>query len=90
MYIVHVHVLLQQQTVISTPEGSTVGLKEREWGQMGVTTMQGTLGWTMLAPAAREYAVLPVGVEIMTPAKKVAQFEIFFTKYTMSHNLLEL
>ena len=34
--------------------------------------MQGTLGWTMLAPAAREYAVLPVGVEIMIPAKESA------------------
>ena len=43
-------------------------LKEREWGQMGVTIMQGTLGCTMLAPAANEYAVLPVGVAIMIPA----------------------
>ena len=30
--------------------------------------MHGTLGCTILAPAAREYAVLPVGVAIMMPA----------------------
>ena len=29
--------------------------------------MAGTLGWTILAPAAREYAVLPVGVAMMIP-----------------------
>ncbi len=42
-------------------------LKEREWGQMGVMSIHGTLGWTMLAPAASEYAVLPVGVAMMIP-----------------------
>ena len=54
-------------TVSSTPEGTTIERKEREWGQIGVTIIQGTLGWTILAPAAREYAVLPVGVAIMIP-----------------------
>ena len=46
-----------------------MGLKEREWGQIGVINMQGTFGWIMEAPAATEYAVLPVGVEMMRPVK---------------------
>ena len=41
-------------TVISTPDGSTVGLNERECGQIGVITIQDTLGCTILAPAANE------------------------------------
>lgn len=58
---------IEDCTSNSTPEGTTMDLKEREWGHIGVTIIQGTLGWTMLAPAAKEYAVLPVGVAIMTP-----------------------
>ena len=54
-------------TFSSTPAGTTMDLNEREWGQMGVMSIHGTLGWTMLAPAAREYAVLPVGVAMMIP-----------------------
>ena len=57
-------------TLISTPAGTTIGRKDREWGQMGVMRMQGTLGWIMEAPAATEYAVLPVGVEMIRPADK--------------------
>lgn len=34
---------------------------------MGVTTIPGTLGCTMDAPADIEYAVLPVGVEMIKP-----------------------
>lgn len=51
-----------------------MGLKDREWGQMGVIMMAGTLGWIMEAPAAAAYAVLPVGVDTMTPgtAKRAA------------------
>lgn len=45
-------------------------LKESECGQIGVTTMHGTLGCTILAPAASEYAVLPVGVAMMIPERK--------------------
>lgn len=44
-----------------------MGLKDSECGQMGVTMMAGTLGWIMEAPAAAAYAVLPVGVETITP-----------------------
>lgn len=44
-----------------------MGLKEREWGQMGVTMIAGTLGWIMDAPAATAYAVLPVGVDTIKP-----------------------
>lgn len=54
-------------TLSSTPAGTTMGLKEREWGQMGVIMMAGTLGWIMDAPAATAYAVLPVGVDTITP-----------------------
>ena len=46
----HVNLL----TSSSTPDGTTMDLKESECGQMGVTIMQGTLGCTMLAPAASE------------------------------------
>ena len=45
---------LSGDTVIfsSTPAGTTIGRKERECGQMGVTMTAGTEGWIMLAPAA--------------------------------------
>ena len=49
-----------------------MGRKDSEWGQMGVTMMAGTLGWIMDAPAAAAYAVLPVGVETITPAGQAA------------------
>lgn len=54
-------------TLSSTPAGTTMGLKESECGQMGVIMMAGTLGWIMEAPAATAYAVLPVGVDTITP-----------------------
>jgi hypothetical protein len=44
-----------------------MGLKDSEWGQIGVTMIAGTLGWIMDAPAATAYAVLPVGVDTMRP-----------------------
>ena len=31
-------------TLISTPAGTTIGLKESEWGQIGVMSMAGVLG----------------------------------------------
>lgn len=54
-------------TLSSTPAGTTMGRNDSEWGQMGVIMMAGTLGWIMEAPAATAYAVLPVGVETITP-----------------------
>jgi hypothetical protein len=39
-------------TFSSTPAGTTIGLNESEWGQMGVTMMAGTDGWIIEAPAA--------------------------------------
>lgn len=54
-------------TLRSTPAGTTMGLKESECGQMGVIMMAGTLGWIIEAPAATAYAVLPVGVDTITP-----------------------
>lgn len=56
-------------TFSSTPAGTTIGRNDSEWGQMGVTMMAGTLGWTMEAPAAAAYAVLPVGVDTITPGR---------------------
>lgn len=47
-----------------------MGLNERECGQMGVIMIAGTLGWIMEAPAATAYAVLPVGVDTITPEEK--------------------
>ena len=46
--------LLSGDTVIlrSMPAGTTIGRKDSECGQMGVTMTAGTLGWIMLAPAA--------------------------------------
>lgn len=55
----------------STPAGTTMGLKDSECGQMGVTMMAGTLGWIMEAPAAAAYAVLPVGVDTITPVGQI-------------------
>lgn len=54
-------------TLISTPAGTTMGLKDSEWGQTGAMRMAGTLGCIMDAPAAAAYAVLPVGVEMINP-----------------------
>lgn len=56
-------------TLSSTPAGTTMGLKERECGQMGVIMIAGTLGWIMEAPAATAYAVLPVGVDTIKPGE---------------------
>ena len=47
-----------------------MGLKERECGQTGAMRMAGTLGWIMDAPAAAAYAVLPVGVEMISPVRE--------------------
>lgn len=58
-------------TLSSTPAGTTMGRNDREWGQMGVIMMAGTLGWIMEAPAATAYAVLPVGVETITPEEQL-------------------
>lgn len=54
-------------TDISTPAGTTIDLNDRLWGHIGDMSIQGTLGWTIEAPAANEYAVLPVGVAIIIP-----------------------
>lgn len=57
-------------TFSSTPAGTTMGRKDSEWGQMGVIMMAGTFGWIMEAPAAAAYAVLPVGVDTITPGDR--------------------
>jgi hypothetical protein len=45
----------------------TIGLNDKECGQIGTITIAGTLGCTTEAPAAQAYAVLPVGVEMIKP-----------------------
>jgi len=55
-------------TFNSTPAGTTIGLKERECGQIGVIMIAGTLGCIIEAPAATASAVLPVGVETIKPS----------------------
>ena len=42
---------------------------------MGVTMTAGTLGWIMLAPAATAYAVLPVGVDTISPSPCSTSFD---------------
>ena len=48
--------------------GRITGLKESEWGQIGVTQITSALAWTIDPPQLRLYAVLPVGVDIRTPS----------------------
>lgn len=57
----------KKSTFSSTPAGRMMGRNERECGQTGVTKIAATLGWTIEAPAATAYAVLPVGVEMIRP-----------------------
>lgn len=57
-----------ESTFNSTPAGTTIGLKDKEWGQIGVIMIAGTEGWIMLAPAATAYAVDPVGVLTIRPS----------------------
>ena len=52
----------------SPESGNMRGRNERLCGQMGVTRMQGTWGCTMEPPAARLYAVEPVGVATIRPS----------------------
>ena len=60
-----------EPTLSSTPAGTTIGRKESVCGQIGVTSIAGTLGCIMAAPAAAAYAVLPVGVEMMRPVTEI-------------------
>ena len=55
-------------TFNSTVAGIIIGRKESECGQIGVISMQGTVGCTMDPPADTEYAVDPVGVAMMRPS----------------------
>ena len=48
--------------------GSMSGLTVRECGQIGVKRVTASSGWTIDPPAAREYAVEPVGVDRIKPS----------------------
>ena len=60
-------------------EGTTIGLKDNECGQMGVMRIAGTAGWTIPAPAESEYAVEPVGVAIIMPSAWTCVTRLSFT-----------
>lgn len=53
-------------TVVET--GTIRGLKLRECGAKGVTQMHIALAYTIEPPADRLYAVLPVGVAMISPS----------------------
>jgi len=55
-------------SLIEQFSGSIKGLKDRECGAIGVKSMAGTLHYTIDPPAAKLYAVDPVGVEIINPS----------------------
>lgn len=55
-------------TLKVTCSGSINGLKDSEWGQIGVNKIPGTCGWTIDPPAAKEYAVLPDVVDKISPS----------------------
>jgi hypothetical protein len=54
--------------VIEDVEGKMSGLNERLRGQMGVSRIAEVEGCTIGPPADSEYAVEPVGVEMMIPS----------------------
>ena len=63
----------------SVYDGKIMGLKLREWGQIGVKHMTWAALWTMEPPQLRLYAVLPAGVEIKTPSPCITVRRILFT-----------
>jgi len=48
--------------------GKTNGLNDKLRGQIGVKRRELTKGCTMLPPELSEYAVLPVGVDMIIPS----------------------
>lgn len=52
-------------SLITIFSGKIRGLKDREWGANGVKEIAGTLLYIIDPPAARLYAVDPVGVDII-------------------------
>ncbi len=54
--------------VIEDEEGNTSGRNDRLRGQIGVMTKALNEGCTIGPPADKEYAVDPVGVDIMRPS----------------------
>ena len=53
---------------ISTSAGKTKGRDVKECGEIGVTIIENTSGWTIGPPEDKEYAVDPVGVLIIIPS----------------------
>jgi len=56
------------RSVMQLEAGKTSGRKERLRGQMGVSTSAERDGCTIGPPAESEYAVEPVGVDMMRPS----------------------
>src|SRR5262252_5418672 len=55
-------------TRMADVEGMTMGRFVNVWGAMGVMSSASTLGATIGPPAARLYAVDPVGVAMISPS----------------------
>jgi hypothetical protein len=53
--------------------GNNKGLNDNERGQMGVSRIQGIVGWTIGPPADNEYAVEPVGVDTINLLSSIKQ-----------------
>src|SRR2546426_8631009 len=62
--------LLTSITATCASWGMTIGRLVRVWGQMGVRISAWTAGLRIGPPAAMEYAVEPVGVEMMSPSPR--------------------
>ena len=56
-------------TLIVSSALTTSGRDRKEWAQIGVIIVPLQLGYIMGPPADSEYAVDPVGVEIITPSE---------------------
>lgn len=57
-----------RKTIVS---GRMMGRKDNVCAQMAVTSMTGFSGWQRDPPAARLYAVEPVGVPTQTPSARI-------------------
>lgn len=55
---------------------------KQECGHIGVNIIPFTLGFTIGPPADKEYAVEPVGVDIINPSAFIICYHIIIDSYT--------
>ena len=65
---------------MTTWSGNTIDRKLSTWGQIGVTSIAGTTGWTTDPPAAMLYAVDPVGLLVRKQFRELASNFRFFSE----------